>query len=268
MFPSGGEEWSPNPDADTLSLPEQIAKRIGSSIIAGEIAGGVRLHEVQLATRFRVSRAPIREALRILERDGLVQLHPRRGAQVTELTADELNNIFEPRIVLNGQLARRVAEHAPADFAARFSEGVKVLEHIMEQGDTNAYADGVFRAHRLLASGCDNPFLTRLVFMLTHQTARYARLGLSTPARQKQSVRNWKRLAKAVAARDGTAAQEAAEQLARDSRDTALKLLLQQIASQAKPAHSPPLPPSRQPAGSLTAPDFGASPSARHRRPR
>lgn len=232
-LPSGGEDWSPNPDADTLSLPEQIAKRIGRAIIAGEIQTGVRLHEVELATRFHVSRAPIREALRILERDGLVELHARRGAQVTQLTAAELNNIFEPRIVLNALLARRVAEHADPVFAARFMEGVKVLERLAEQGDTNAYADGVFRVHRLLASGCDNPFLTRLVFVLTHQTARYTRLGLSTPARQKQSVRNWKRVAKAVAAGDGAAAQEAAEQLARDSRDMAMKLLLQAAAASA-----------------------------------
>lgn len=224
-FPQAGEGWSPNPDADTLSLPEQIAKHIGSAIIAGEMEPGVRLHEVELATRFRVSRAPIREALRILERDGLVNLHARRGAQVTELTASELDNIFEPRIALNGLLARRVAEHADAAFAARFTEAVKVLERLAEQGDTDAYVQGVYRVHRLLVSGCDNPFLNRLVFVLTHQTARYTRLGLSMPARQKQSVRNWKRLAKAVAAADGAAAQDAAEQLGRDSRDTAMKLL-------------------------------------------
>lgn len=232
-FPPGSEDWSPNPEADTLSLPEQIAKRIGSAIIAGDIPGGARLQEVELATRFRVSRAPIREALRILERDGLVELHARRGAQVTQLTAAELNNIFDPRIVLNGLLARRVAERADAAFAARFMEGVKVLERLAEQGDTNAYADGVFRLHRLLSSGCDNPFLTRLVFVLTHQTARYTRLGLSTPERQKQSVRNWKRVAKALAAHDGEAAQNAAEQLARDSRDTAMKLLLKAEAKRA-----------------------------------
>jgi DNA-binding GntR family transcriptional regulator len=220
------DDWSPNPDAHTLSLPEQIAKRIGSAIISGAIEAGSRLHEVEIATRFEVSRAPVREALRILERDGLIDLHARRGARVTQLTASELDHIFDPRIVLNGLLARRVAERADAAFAARFTEGVRMLEQLAQEGDTTGYVAGVYRVHQLLGAGCDNPFLNRLVFVLTHQTARYTRLGLSTPERQKQSVRNWKRVAKAVAAHDGMAAQAAAEQLARDSRDTAMTFLL------------------------------------------
>jgi DNA-binding GntR family transcriptional regulator len=229
-----GDDWSPNPDAHTLSLPEQIAKRIGSAIIAGEIEAGARLHEVELAARFEVSRAPVREALRILERDGLVDLLARRGASVTQLTASELDHIFDPRIVLNGLLARRVAERADADFALRFTEEVKDLARLANAGDTNGYVAGVYRVHRLLGTGCDNPFLKRLVFVLTHQTARYTRLGLSTPERQKQSVRNWKRVARAVAAHDGAAAAAAAEQLARDSRDMAMRLLIEAPAPNAR----------------------------------
>jgi len=221
------DDWSPNPDAHTLSLPEQIAKKIGSAIITGEIAEGVRLHEVELSAQFKVSRAPIREALRILERDGLIDLNARRGAQVTELNASELNNIFDPRIVLNGLLARRVAERADREFAGRFMAGVKYIEQLALEQSANGYALGVLRLHRLLATGCDNPYLTRLVFVLTHQTARYTRLGLSTPARRQQSVRNWKSIAKAITAQNGDAAQQAAEQLARDSRDMAMKLLAQ-----------------------------------------
>lgn len=223
----GSGDWSPNPDADTLSLPEQIAKRIGSAIITGEIAEGSRLHEMKLSVQFQVSRAPIREALRVLERDGLITLHPRRGALVTVLSASDLNNIFDPRIVLNGLLARRVAEQADAGFAARFMAGVRDIEQLAAEAGTNDYARGVLRLHRLLGTGCDNPYLNRLVFVLTHQTARYARLGLSTAARRQQSVRNWKKVARAIAARDGNAAQQAAEQMARDSRDMAMKLLVQ-----------------------------------------
>lgn len=227
FLPQWDDDWSPNPDADTLSLAEQIAKKIGTAIIAREIAPGHRLQEVELATRFQVSRAPIREALRILERDGLVELHARRGAQVTKLTASDLNRIFDPRIVLNGLLARRVAERADPVFAKTFLEGVQWLDQLAKEDDADSYPAGVLRMHRLLATGCDNPYLTRLVFVLTHQTARYTHLGLSTPERRRQSVSNWKRVARAISRHDGPAAQEAAEQLARDSRDTAMKLLLE-----------------------------------------
>jgi DNA-binding FadR family transcriptional regulator len=77
----------------------------------------------------------------------------------------------------------------------------------------------------MLAEASGNRFLRNLVFSLAHQTLRYARLGLSTPKRRAQSVRNWRLLAAAVQGKDPKAAQEAAEKLVRDSRDTAVKLL-------------------------------------------
>jgi DNA-binding GntR family transcriptional regulator len=222
-------DWSPNPTAATFTLPEQIAKEIGTAIIAGEIPGGTRLQEVDIATRFRVSRAPVREALRMLERDGLIAINARRGAQVTELTPKELNDLFDPRIVLNGLLARRVAESATPSFAASFRAGVLEIERIAREGDTDDYVQGVFRLHRLMSEGCDNDYLKRIVFLLAHQTARYTRLGLSTAVRRQQSIANWKRVAKAIECGDADEAQRASEQLARDSRDMAMTLLTKQL---------------------------------------
>ncbi|MDD5030802.1 MAG: GntR family transcriptional regulator, partial [Rhodoferax sp.] len=68
-----------------FSVPEQIAGRIGDRILGSAVAPGERIAEQELADEFGVSRGPIREALRILEREGLVTLLPRRGAIVTEL---------------------------------------------------------------------------------------------------------------------------------------------------------------------------------------
>ena len=220
--------WSPNPQAATLSLPEQIAEKLGNEIISGARGPGERINEVDVAARFQVSRSPVREALRILEREGLVQINARKGTQVTELSPLEVQHIFDPRIVLNGLLARRVAERGDKAFARRFKAGVETLAAAARDADTDTYVAGVFATHRLLGTGCDNPFLVRLVFSLAHQTVRYTRLGLSTPARRRQSVRNWSRLARAIEMQDGDEAQAAAEQLARDSRDMAVKVLAEQ----------------------------------------
>jgi len=70
----------------TLSLPEQIASRLSERIVAGTYAPGQRVMEQALAAEFAVSRGPVREALRILERDGLVTILARRGALVTNLS--------------------------------------------------------------------------------------------------------------------------------------------------------------------------------------
>lgn len=220
--------WSPSPSAQTLSLPEQIAERIGNAIIRGAFEPGTRIQEQEVADRFKVSRGPVREALRILERDGLVQIHARRGAQVTQLDVDEVNDLFEIRISLLGLAARLVAERRDPDFIARMRASVERLAEVQKTSDTDAYASAVYRHNIMLAEGSGNRFVHRMVASLSHQTLRYSRLGLSTPQRRAQSVRNWRLLLAAVQGSKPKAAQEAAEKLVRDSRDTAVKMLRQE----------------------------------------
>lgn len=218
-------EWTPNPQAHTLSLPEQIAERIGNEIILGRFEPGARIQEQDVADSFQVSRGPVREALRILERDGLIQINARRGAQVTELTVAQLNHIFDPRIELNGLSARRAAERQDAAAIARFKVAVDRLSAMAAADDHDGYLLASYAANRAMCEASGNPFLNRLVFLLAHQTLRYARLGLSTPRRRQQSAKNWRRVLAAMQAGDAETAQAAAEQLARDSRDTAVRLL-------------------------------------------
>lgn len=217
--------WSPSPSAQTLSLPEQIAERIGNAIIRGGYEPGARIQEQEVADQFQVSRGPVREALRILERDGLVQIHARRGAQVTQLNVGEVNDLFEVRISLLGLAARLAAERRDPEFIARLRTGVDRLAEIARDGDADAYPSAVYRQNLMLAEASGNRFLRNMVFSLAHQTLRYARLGLSTPKRRAQSVRNWRALYNAIQGRDPKAAQAAAEKLVRDSRDTAVRLL-------------------------------------------
>jgi DNA-binding GntR family transcriptional regulator len=218
-------EWTPNPQAHTLSLPEQIAERIGNDIILGRYEPGARIQEQEVADGFQVSRGPVREALRILERDGLIQINARRGAQVTELTIAQLNEIFDPRIELNGLSARRAAERQDAAAIARFKTAVDRLSAMAAADDHDGYLLASYAANRAMCEASGNPFLNRLVFLLAHQTLRYARLGLSTTRRRQQSAKNWRRVLAAMQAGDAESAQAAAEQLARDSRDTAVRLL-------------------------------------------
>jgi DNA-binding GntR family transcriptional regulator len=222
--------WSPSPSAQTLSLPEQIAERIGNAIIQSGYEPGARIQEQEVADQFQVSRGPVREALRILERDGLVQINARRGAQVTQLNIGEVHDLFEVRISLIGLSARLAAERRDPAFLARFRAGVERISEMAKSGDADAYTNTVYRHNLLLAEGSGNRFLRNLVFSLAHQTLRYSRLGLSTPKRRAQSARNWRALLAAVQGNEPKAAQEAAEKLVRDSRDTAVKLLRQETS--------------------------------------
>jgi len=217
--------WSPSPHAQTLSLPEQIAQAVGNAIIEGRYEPGTGIPEQEIANQFQASRAPVREALRILERDGLVQIHARRGARVTRLNVDEVNDLFEVRISLIGLCARLASERRDGDFIARFRKVVEYISELARQGDIDSFTNAVYRANLMLADGSGNPFLRKTVFALAHQTLRYTRLGLSTSARRAQSARNWRLLFAAIEDGKSEVAQATAEKLVRDARDTTVRLL-------------------------------------------
>jgi DNA-binding transcriptional regulator YhcF (GntR family) len=93
----------------TLSLAEQLAAQIGDRIVGDLYKPGARVIEQELADEFKVSRGPVRDALRILEREGLVAIHARRGAQVTELSEQEVAEVFEVRAALLRIVSERLA---------------------------------------------------------------------------------------------------------------------------------------------------------------
>ena len=100
-----------------LTLPEQIAERIFERIASGEYAPGARIREATLAVQFDVSRAPVREALRILENDSVVRILPNRGAHVTQLSVKEVSDIFEIRRKLSGAMVSRLTVEEAAVIA-------------------------------------------------------------------------------------------------------------------------------------------------------
>lgn len=211
----------------TLSLPEQIAARLSERITAGVYAPGRRVLEQEVSAEFSVSRGPVREALRLLEREGLVTILPRRGAQVTQLTTAEVREIFDIRAALNGLRDRQIAEATDrGKLLPALEERVERLVRLAHNpADADEYVETVFELNRLLNDSTPNRRLRAILASLALQTLRYSRLGLSTPQRRSQSVGNWQRLVKAVREGDGLEAQRAAEQRVLDSRDAAIVAL-------------------------------------------
>jgi DNA-binding GntR family transcriptional regulator len=211
----------------TQSLPEQIAARLAERIVSGAYAPGQRILEQVVAEEFAVSRGPVREALRLLEKDGLVMILARRGAQVTNPSIEEVNEIFDIRAMLNGLRDRMIAESPQrADLLPVLEQDVAILaETAAKPGPGEDYIDVVLRLNRLLTQASGNRRLQTILGSLAVQTVRYTRLGLSTPQRRLQSVRNWQNLLQAIRNGDGDAAERIARQRVIDSRDAAIELL-------------------------------------------
>src|SRR5271154_3498632 len=113
----------------TLTLPEQIAEKVGSAIIEGRFEAGDRIQEQDLAARFEVSRGPVREALRILEKEGMIQILPRRGAQVTRLDIEEVNNVCEIRANLIALAVKLMTARADKASLDQLKIGVDQLQY-------------------------------------------------------------------------------------------------------------------------------------------
>jgi DNA-binding GntR family transcriptional regulator len=194
-----------SPASLTPTLPLQIAERIGMSIVEEQFRPGERLKEAELATSFGVSRASIREALRILENRGLVSILPQRGARVTELSRKELEDLFEMRAALLGLASRRVAERMTPAGMREVRSGLKALEASV--GNAPAYALASASMVEMLTRLSENVQLVEYIAGASLRFRRYARLGLSSQARRDQSLASWRKLSRAIAANEADVAE-------------------------------------------------------------
>ena len=238
----------------TASLPEQIATRLSERIVSGAYPPGQRIMEQGLAGEFSVSRGPIREALRILERDGLVTLLPRRGAIVTNLSIAELREIFDIRAMLNGLRDRLIAEdpQRASVLAALAPEVAKLVRYARDEKKRQDYVETVWAINRILTEACTSARLKHILDSLARQTLRYSQLGLSTPERRSQSSQHWQKLLDAIRKGDGAAAERIARARVTDSRDGAIRALQAQTA-QALTENEKAEKPHRGPRGGKTA---------------
>src|SRR5437764_9486653 len=116
--------------ADNLDLslvPKRVAEALGADIIFGRIAPESRVIEEEIAERFGVSRSPVRESIRLLERDGLVVRAERRGARVSPLSRRDLDEVYTCRLALEGIAAAEAAERRQPGDVKRLQGNLSLL---------------------------------------------------------------------------------------------------------------------------------------------
>ena len=125
---------------DSHNEQQDVAAQIRTDIIKGRLEPGAKLREVALAEHYEVSRIPIREALRALEADGLVESRKYSGSVVAPSPVEDAEDLFEIRIVLESATAKRAARRAAelsagGDHDAKWSEIRAEINEILEAGD-------------------------------------------------------------------------------------------------------------------------------------
>jgi len=181
-----GQEWS-DIGGSHQSLHGAVTKSLRDAILRGRFRPGERLTESNLAQIFQVSRNPIREALRALQVEGLVEVNPRKGARVRLVSDKEAEELIELRADLESINARNAARRCD-------DETRRALREILEQG--NAAATGVDkqklqpindRFHAALADAGRNRYLADYVKTLRERT-----LWLFAGVRSERAVESWR----------------------------------------------------------------------------
>ncbi|MCC3701714.1 GntR family transcriptional regulator [Rouxiella badensis] len=167
------------------STADLVAASLRKMINSGELAEGARLVERDLASQFDVSRIPLREAIQQLVREGIVETQRNRGAVVKTLTAEDVNEIYSLRVLVEGDAIYQSVANMDAEALARAELTHRLLEKAttpQKQGELNR------EFHQILYRGCRNARQLRLIAELCAQIERYERLQLrlleDTPAFQ------------------------------------------------------------------------------------
>lgn len=173
---------------DMESLSEQIARHIGEQIITGELVEGERIQELRIAKELDVSRGSVREALLLLERTHLIHIYPRRGAIVSEMSAQQIRGLFDSGAMVLTYIVQRISETWRAHEAALLQDLLVQLDDYVLQGDAEKFYDEIFQylaeQHDMVA----NPYLMKFYKELLPSIRRSYFLTLNTSRRELQEA--------------------------------------------------------------------------------
>jgi DNA-binding GntR family transcriptional regulator len=151
------------PLKDRPNMAEEIAEYISEKIIRLELAPGARILETKIAEELDVSRSPIRESLRILEKYQLVELIPRKGARVKEMTPEYIANLFDIMIELVGLIARLCCQNRNPDELARMVEFEKEAYISAGKKHLQGYYDALYNFALVALKAARNPLLAQMI---------------------------------------------------------------------------------------------------------
>ena len=207
------------------ALHEQVAQRLRQMLVEGHIAPGAKLNERELSESLQVSRTPLREAIKMLAAEGLVELLTNRGAVVASLSEQDVADTFEVIAGLEGQsgelAAQRISEAELAEIRALHYEMLAAFT----RRDLSTYYRLNAQIHTLINAAARNPVLTQT---WRNVNARLQALRFRSnfdEAKWKRAVGEHERMVELLAAHDGPALRTLLVTHLENKRDVVLELM-------------------------------------------
>lgn len=194
-------------DYKTVSLSDQVFEHLESDILSGRYERGQVITEMQLCTELGVSRTPIREALRRLFQEHLIEDTPR-GTVVLGITPRDFQDMSEIRLRIEELAVRGFVANAGDDSLKALNEAVDFQEFYLSRGDIDQLKALDGRFHEIIYAGCGSMILKDTLSPLHKKIQQYRRNALRTPDRAAHSVKEHREILKAIQARDADLAAE------------------------------------------------------------
>ena len=188
------------------ALYQEVADRLRQQIYSRALEPGSWIDEMKLSQEFGISRTPLREALKVLAVEGLVTMKLRRGAYVTEVSRDDVVQVYHLLALLESDAAARVAEHADAAQRAQLRQLHARLERLVRQRDAFFATNEQF--HMALLEIAGNRWAMQIVTDLRKVMKLNRHHSLFKQGRLSDSLAEHRALMGAIAAQDGARARE------------------------------------------------------------
>ena len=196
-------------DAPVLTRAERLAGAIAEEILDGRLAPGSRLDEQSLADRYRVSRTPVREALRQLLSTGLIDVRPHRGAIVAQVTSSQLEALFVAMGEIEATCARLAAISMSPIERRRLGSFQERMGELVTNGDEAAYAEANSAFHGSVYAGAHNEVIAEMAVGLRRRLSPFRRAQFRTPGRLANSHAEHAVVVEAILRGDAAAAHSA-----------------------------------------------------------
>ena len=169
--------------SDKYSLRGRVFQSIRENILSGEYKKGEELKETALAAELGVSRTPVREALRQLELEGLVKIIPNKGAYVIGITAEDMEDIYSMRSLLEGLCARFTAERINEEQLNKLEEIAYLTDFHVKKGNLEKLYELDNQFHEILYEASGSRMLKHVLSDFHHYVERVRKASLLSPGR-------------------------------------------------------------------------------------
>lgn len=156
-----------------LPLRDVVFQTLRQAIITGEFSPGERLMEIKLANKLGVSRTPVREAIRMLELEGLVVMFPRRGAEVARITEKDLRDALEVRTAIEELSVELACERIDEEGKEQLKQACMEFKEAIDTKHVQNIVDGDVRFHEVIFQITKNQRLISIAHNLREQVYRY-----------------------------------------------------------------------------------------------